>query len=381
MNDPSEPNAELEASITELYRGPLEKFVERRASLAKELRAAGQRDAASDVKNLRKPSRIAWALNQTALDSTQATANLNAALGKTLNAHTTGGDVKSAITQLRNAAREFADQAMHAAERAGFNVESSVLTNAVLAVLGTPDSLDHLRRGRLTDIPESGIIDFLSSLPAPPHVTAPVAPPKARRGATTRKVILQEFMSLDGFVADAHDGVDFVPASNSGDVAFGQRQLRFMDSIDALLLGRKTYQMFAKYWPNVASGEDKEFADKINATPKFVFSKTLKRAPWGDFEDATIVRTSAAKEIVRLKQESGKNMVIWGSISLAQSLVEEELIDEFQIIVCAVVLGRGRNLFRKPLDSLAIKLRNSQSFERGSVLLTYAAEKRNSDVT
>jgi dihydrofolate reductase len=74
-------------------------------------------------------------------------------------------------------------------------------------------------------------------------------------------------------------------------------------------------------------------------------------------------------------------MLIWGSISLAQALVDEELIDEFQIIVCPVVMGRGRNLFRAPIDAFEMKLRNSQSFDRGAVLLTYAAQKRNSVVT
>jgi len=95
-----------------------------------------------------------------------------------------------------------------------------------------------------------------------------------------RKVILQEFVTVDGMAAGPDGSVDFVPASNSGDQRFGQRQIDFMDSIDAILLGRVTYEMFAGYWPNVAVGaEDKVFADKINATPKIVFSRTLESAP------------------------------------------------------------------------------------------------------
>jgi dihydrofolate reductase len=380
MNTPHRPAGELEASIAGLYRGPLEDFVSRRDSLLKELRAAGNRDAAAAVKNLRKPSRVAWALVQAALNNSQAIDGLDSALGETLSAHTSGGDVRSATARLRSVAREFADQAMHEARQAGLNVESSVVMNAVLAVLGTPGSLNQLRGGILADIPESGSIDFLASLPTPPVVAAPVIAAKPLRAANNRRVILQEFMTLDGFVADSNDSVDFIPASMSGDDAFGQRQLRFMDSIDAILLGRKTYQMFADYWPHATSGEDKRLAEKINGTQKFVFSKTLKRAPWGDWDDAAIIPTGAGKEVARLKQEPGKNMVIWGSISLAQALVDQEVIDEFQIIVCPVVMGRGRNLFRAPIDAQELKLRTPQSFDRGAVLLTYSAENRSSVV-
>jgi dihydrofolate reductase len=188
-----------------------------------------------------------------------------------------------------------------------------------------------------------------------------------------RKVILQEFVSLDGLAAGPNDSVDFIPASSAGDHSFGRQQMAFIDSIDAMLLGRVTYQMFAGHWPNVTSGDDKPFADKLNAMPKIVFSRTLDRAPWGKWDDARIVRSSAAKEVVKLKQSSGKGMVIWGSISLAQSLMSEGLIDEYQLVVCPVVLGSGKPLFRDT-DSLNMKLLKTKSFDRGTVLLAYAAE-------
>jgi dihydrofolate reductase len=171
-----------------------------------------------------------------------------------------------------------------------------------------------------------------------------------------RKVILQEFVSLDGLAAGPNDSVDFVPASTQGDQSFGQRQMGFMDSIDLILLGRVTYTMFAGYWPNVTSGEDKRFADKLNAIPKVVFSRSLDRAPWGSWGDARIVKTSAAKEVAKLRQQSGKDMAIWGSISLAQSLMNEGLIDEYQLVVCPVVLGSGRPLFRDKVEPFGMKL-------------------------
>jgi dihydrofolate reductase len=189
-----------------------------------------------------------------------------------------------------------------------------------------------------------------------------------------RNVILQEFVSLDGLASGPNDSVDFVPASMQGDESFGQRQLEFMDSIDTILLGRVTYTMFAGHWPNVKSGDDKQFADKINATPKIVFSKTLTRAPWGSWDDARIVKTEAGQEGARLKESPGRDMVIWGSLSLAQSLVDEGLIDDYQLIVCPVVLGNGKRLFRDT-DSFGMRLLNARSFDRGAVLLSYEAAK------
>src|SRR5688572_32823900 len=143
-----------------------------------------------------------------------------------------------------------------------------------------------------------------------------------------RKVILQEFVTLNGLAAGPGDSVDFIPASTSGDRSFEQNQMGFIDSLYAILLGRVTYEMFAQYWPSVASGDDKPFADRLNAIPKFVFSKSLDRAPWGSWEAARVVKESAAEEVARMKREPGKNMVLWGSISLAQSLMSQGVIDE-----------------------------------------------------
>jgi dihydrofolate reductase len=186
-----------------------------------------------------------------------------------------------------------------------------------------------------------------------------------------RKVILQEFVTLDGLAAGENDPVDFVPASTRGDHTFGQEQLALMDAIDTILLGWVTYQMFAGYWPKITEGEEKPFADMMNATRKIVFSKTLDRAPWGRWDDARVVKNNAAHEVAKLKQQSGKDMVIWGSISLAQSLINEELIDEYQLVFCPVVLGSGRPLFRDKVQPLDMKLANAKTLDRGGVLLKY----------
>ena len=187
-----------------------------------------------------------------------------------------------------------------------------------------------------------------------------------------KNVILQEFVSVDGFAAAADGNVDFIPASMQGDQPFGQHQVKFMDSVDAILLGRVTYEMFAGYWPNVTSGDDKPFADKINAMSKLVFSKTLKSASWGKWDNATVVKGSASKEVAKLREGSGKGMVIWGSISLAQSLMQDGLVDEYQLFVCPVTLGEGRPLFPGKAE---MKLVRTQTFARGAVLLAYNATR------
>lgn len=189
-----------------------------------------------------------------------------------------------------------------------------------------------------------------------------------------RNLLLQEFVSVDGMAAGPNGSTDFIPAASAHDLSFGRRQDAFLDSIDLILLGRVTYELFAGYWPNVTSGEEKAFADKLNAIPKVVFSRSLDHAPWGNWDPATVVKTDAAKEIEKLKQQPGKDMVIWGSISLAQSLMHEGLFDEFQLIVCPVVLADGRRLFDEHATPGEMHLLSTRSFDRGTVLLSYSGE-------
>jgi dihydrofolate reductase len=186
-----------------------------------------------------------------------------------------------------------------------------------------------------------------------------------------RRVILQEFVSLDGLAAGPKNSVDFVPRATKGDRSFGSEQVKLIDSVDTILMGSLTYRMFSGYWPNVTNGEEKPFADKLNATRKIVFSSTLARAPWGTWEEATIVRGSATKEVASLKRQSGKDLMLWGSISVAQALMSDGLIDEYRLVVCPAVLGEGRPLFRDGADAYELRLRDAKTFDKGAVLLTY----------
>lgn len=184
-----------------------------------------------------------------------------------------------------------------------------------------------------------------------------------------RKVILQEWVSLDGFAAGPNGETDFFA---SPDLSPGSDEdiLRAMDDIDTILLGATTYRMFAEYWPT-ATTDTEIIADKLNATPKLVFSQTLDRAPWGTWPEATVVKHSAGEELARLKQQPGQDMVLWGSIALAQSLMQDRLIDEYQLRVCPVVLGAGKRLFRDDGATRELQLLGAKTYDSGLVLLRY----------
>ena len=186
-----------------------------------------------------------------------------------------------------------------------------------------------------------------------------------------RKVVLQEFVSLDGLAAGPKGSVDFIPASTQGDAAFGREQVALMDRIDTLLLGRVTYSMFAGFWPNVTEGAEKEFADKFNGVQKIVFSKTLERAPWGKWNEGRIVSGSPVEEVARLRKQSGKDILISGSITIAQLLIAEGMVDEYRLVLCPMALGNGRPLFRDKAASLTMKLVKATKLDRGAVSLIY----------
>jgi len=188
-----------------------------------------------------------------------------------------------------------------------------------------------------------------------------------------RRIILQDFVSANGLAAGPNDSVDFIPAALQGDRSFGDRQMAFIDSVDTMLLGRATYEMFAGHWPNVTSGDDKPFADKVNALQKVVVSASLQHAPWGNgkkWDDARIVKGDLAKAVAAVKREPGKDIVLWGSLTLGQALMANNLIDEYQLIVLPVFLPNGRPLFAEP-RALGLRLVDTRSFDRGGVLLAY----------
>jgi len=181
-----------------------------------------------------------------------------------------------------------------------------------------------------------------------------------------RKVVVQQFVTLDGFAAGPNGELDFVTESGaSADPTGGpfvEKQLAFIESLDTILLGAVTYRGFAEYWPEQTT-ETQAIADVLNATPKVVFSSTLESAPWGTWEPARLVSGSATEEVRRLKSEPGGDMVLWGSLTLSDSLVRDGLVDEYRLQILPVVLGRGKRLFEQGLPPQNLKLLESDTYD------------------
>lgn len=139
----------------------------------------------------------------------------------------------------------------------------------------------------------------------------------------------------------------------------------------ALVFGRVTYELMAGWWPTPAAAQmDPVVAEKMNTSPKVVFSRTLGRATWAN---TTLLRGDAATEMRRLKGEEGPDMVILGSGRIVAALAHEGLIDEYQILVNPVALGKGRTMFEGLEEPMSLALTESRAFGNGKVFLRYAA--------
>ena len=180
-----------------------------------------------------------------------------------------------------------------------------------------------------------------------------------------RNLILQEFLTVDGMAAGPDGNTDFIAAATRGDQSYLRRQKVFFDSIDTILLGRKTYEIMAAYWPNAPS--DDPYAHHLNSVQKYVASKTLDGAEW---QNTTILRDVAA-EVAKLKEGPGKNISVLGSGNLVKTLMRHDLVDEFSFFVYPIILGGGKRLF--PDDDQVRKLRlvDSKPTTTGGLLLTY----------
>src|SRR5262245_40069368 len=134
------------------------------------------------------------------------------------------------------------------------------------------------------------------------------------------------------------------------------------------LFGRVTYDMMASFWPTPAGkAANPIFAEALNNTPKIVFSTTLKKADWQKTE---VIKELNKEEILTLKQRPGKNMMIFGSGTVVEQLAKLGLIDEYQLMVNPIVLGKGKPLF-KGVPQLGLKLLETKRFKSGIVLLHY----------
>jgi dihydrofolate reductase len=184
-----------------------------------------------------------------------------------------------------------------------------------------------------------------------------------------RKVFLFNMITLDGFFEGPNQDISW----HHTDDEFNEFAIQQLNEIGTLLFGRVTYQGMASYWPTeFAIRDDPVVAGLMNSLPKIVFSKTLDKAEWNN---SRLVKENAAEEVSRLKQQVGKDIAIFGSSDLAVTLAENDLIDEYRVIVNPVFLGSGTSLLKGIKDKLNLKLLKARTFKSGNVLLYYAPEK------
>jgi dihydrofolate reductase len=181
------------------------------------------------------------------------------------------------------------------------------------------------------------------------------------------RIVVTEFVSLDG-VMEAPGGEDFKYKAWTFDFDRGEDGNQFKldetDESEALLLGRRTYEGFAAAWP----GRDGEFADKFNTMPKYVVSSKLENPEWNN---TTVLKGDAVEEVTKLRQELDGDIYVHGSCQLAQTLIENDLVDELHLMVFPVVLGTGKRLFGETSDKKPLHLADSKTVGDGVAILVY----------
>jgi dihydrofolate reductase len=181
------------------------------------------------------------------------------------------------------------------------------------------------------------------------------------------RIVVTEFISLDG-VMEAPGGEEFRHPGWSFEFDRGDEGNQFkLDETmrsEVLLLGRVTYEGFARAWPT----REGEFADKFNSMPKYVVSSTLKDPDW---TNTTVLDGDVAQEVTKLKDELDGDVVVHGSAQLVQTLLEHDLVDELRLMVFPVVLGTGKRLFGETTDKKPMRHVDSKVVGDGVMILTY----------
>lgn len=182
-----------------------------------------------------------------------------------------------------------------------------------------------------------------------------------------RRLIFQEYVTLDGYAAGPDGGLEFFDSiAEQADAD----NLELLDNVDTMLLGAATYRLFVAYWPTEASAGE-PIAAKLNALRLVVVSTSLESAPWGPYQPGLVIRDIDA--VRELKAESdGKDIIMWGSITLFHSLLQAGLVDEIQLRICPVLLGEGTPAFptggASPVD---LELIEARPWAKGGVLVRY----------
>jgi len=181
-----------------------------------------------------------------------------------------------------------------------------------------------------------------------------------------RKLIVFNQMTLDGYIADRNGDMSWAHKQDEEWNAFVQGNA---SGGGELLFGRITYELMASFWPTpVAMQNFPVVAEEMNKLPKVVFSRTMDKASWNNTK---LVKKDIAVEVRKMKKEPGLGMVIMGSGSIVSQLAQEGLIDEYQIVINPLVLGKGKTMFDTIKEKLTLKQTKTRTFGNGNVLLCY----------
>lgn len=176
-------------------------------------------------------------------------------------------------------------------------------------------------------------------------------------------------VSLDGYIEGPNRELDWFAEDNP---QFEQYADEMIDSVGVALYGRRSYELMLSYWPNAEvnprSLADLSFARRMNALPKIVLSRTLERAEWSN---TRIVKDHVRETLTELKQQPGKPIVAWAGAGLVSTLTRLDLVDEYRLIICPVVLGGGTPFFADPAQTPKLKLVRTTQLGGSVVVLCY----------
>jgi dihydrofolate reductase len=189
--------------------------------------------------------------------------------------------------------------------------------------------------------------------------------------AGMRKLIVSMNLSLDGYVSGTDCSLDW--HFGYWNAVMNEILLEQLEKADTILLGRITYEAMAAYWPakpldNNYPREDLIIADRMNRHAKVVFSKTISDPGWSN---TRITGLGPEEEVCRLKNQAGKNMLVFGSASLAAVFIQSGLVDEYQLWIHPVILGKGIALFKELKSPICLKLISAVASGSGVVIFTY----------
>ncbi len=186
------------------------------------------------------------------------------------------------------------------------------------------------------------------------------------------KLVLFMHVSLDGYASDSNGGLDWIPYNEELE-AYAEEVVA---EVGSPVYGRTTYRMMEGYWPSVlnepnASKHDLEHAQWLQDVKKIVISGTMDKTEWNN---TMLIKDNIAEQMKSLKEQSGKNLVIFGSPGAAKTLLELGLIDEFWLTICPVVLGGGKTVF-EGCEKIKLKLLSSRTFKSGVIATRYELEQ------